>query len=160
MHKDFDQNGSPLFRIHPHFKRLFLFMYVRTWEHVYNTIGVLLPTTQVNETVEGNFAIHAAVVQGYLPIVKLLIKYKADLNLAVCRSYCIVYIYVCTCTCTCMYNMYTYMYMYMLSYASREWLCLRENAVCVHECNSTDYHKRLLVQSQFDSSVLEPCNLF
>ena len=44
----------------------------------------LLPHKQVNEMYEGKAAIHVAAMEGYLPIVRLLIKYTADLDIKVC----------------------------------------------------------------------------
>lgn len=35
---------------------------------------------------EGKAAIHMAVVESYLPIVRLLIEYHADLDIKVCRQ--------------------------------------------------------------------------
>ena len=43
----------------------------------------VVPHKQVNEMYEGKVAIHVAVMESYLPIVRLLIKYTADLDLKV-----------------------------------------------------------------------------
>ena len=47
----------------------------------------------------GTAAIHVAVIESYLPIVRLLIEYKADLNKKVC-SYMYRYMYIMSMLCT------------------------------------------------------------
>ena len=81
---------------------------------------------QVNTIYDGKAAIHMAAVENYLPIVRLLIQNKADLNVKVCVCVC-----VCVCTCTCAYYVCTHAGTFMYSICVCRCTYIHVCTVCV-----------------------------